>query len=203
MFARIVRVRARPGAIARAAPVFHDAIAPHVRARPGFVSFVLLRDRAGADGMTIGLWESRAMMLVGEEGQAHSAGLAAVLDVLDEPPLVEHLDVLAFVRAPRDPSHFRVVRARYLPGMLERAARLFRDVTLPAARAQPGFLGALLAVDPNRAVGLGVTAWATETDLLAGEENGYFEEQRSLLARFLAAPLEHAIYQLSFRVTRD
>jgi hypothetical protein len=87
--------------------------------------------------------------------------------------------------------------------MLERAARLFRDVTLPAARAQPGFLGALLAVDPNRAVGLGVTAWATETDLLAGEENGYFEEQRSLLARFLAAPLEHAIYQLSFRVTRD
>jgi hypothetical protein len=48
-----------------------------------------------------------------------------------------------------------------------------------------------------RSVGISITLWATEADLLAGESSGYLAEQLGKLAPYFTAPPEREVYEVS------
>lgn len=66
--------------------------------------------------------------------------------------------------------HARVSRFQDDPTNLDEAERFAMDKIVPAAQAQPGFLGLLSLIDRETGVSLAVTLWESEQAMRASEE---------------------------------
>ena len=60
---------------------------------------------------------------------------------------------------------------------IDDAIRLFRTSVVPEAKKQEGYRGTCLLVDRAAGQGRVVTFWRSEKDILATEENRYYQEQ--------------------------
>ena len=93
----------------------------------------------------------------------------------------------------------RIVMVQLTPGRTNQAISIFRESVLPATQAQQGFRGAYLLTDHDTAKVVSLTTWETEADLIASEENGYYQEQIAKFAGvgvFAGAPVRET-YEVS------
>lgn len=94
----------------------------------------------------------------------------------------------------------RVTTLQLQPGKTEELIRIFQDSIVPAAQQQKGFVGITLLSDPAADKVMSVGLWQTESDLLAGESSGYYQEQLAKVRTLMAAPPTREAYQVSVQV---
>jgi heme-degrading monooxygenase HmoA len=90
----------------------------------------------------------------------------------------------------------RMLRMQIKAEHIDEAARLFAEDVVPSCRSQAGYRGAYFLVERKLGECLPVTLWETEADMLATEENQFFQTQ---LAKFLGF-FRHALIRESFEV---
>jgi heme-degrading monooxygenase HmoA len=91
----------------------------------------------------------------------------------------------------------RMLRMQVKPERIEEAARLFAGDVVPGCRAQAGYRGAYFLVDRKLGECVPVTLWETEADMLATEENRFFQQQ---LMKFLGL-FHHGLFREAYEVT--
>lgn len=89
--------------------------------------------------------------------------------------------------------HARISTLRPREGELEQVVRICREVVIPAAERQEGFLGSMLTSSSEAGKVLSISLWDTEADMLATESGEYLQEQVARLITLLAGPptIEH------------
>ena len=86
------------------------------------------------------------------------------------------------------------------PDKAEEARRFAREVMLPFARQQPGFLGCLELLDPATGQTLSIMLYATEADARGLDTGG--EEYQGLVAQaraLVAGTFVRAVYEVMLR----
>jgi heme-degrading monooxygenase HmoA len=91
----------------------------------------------------------------------------------------------------------RLLRMQVKSDRIEEAARIFAENVVPGCRSQAGYRGAFFLVDRKLGECLPMTLWETEADMMATEENRFFQTQ---LARFLGL-FHHGLVREAYEVT--
>lgn len=92
--------------------------------------------------------------------------------------------------------HARLLRMQIKPERIDEAVRIFAEEVAPGCRAQPGFRGAYFLVDRKLGECLPITLWETEGDMIATEENRFFQNQ---LMKFLGL-FHHGLVREAYEV---
>jgi len=92
--------------------------------------------------------------------------------------------------------HARMIRMQVKPERIDEAARLFSEEVVPGCRSQPGYRGSYFLVDRKVGECVPVTLWNTEGDMLATEENRFFQAQ---LMKFLGL-FHHGLVRESYEI---
>lgn len=90
----------------------------------------------------------------------------------------------------------RMLRMKIKPELIDEAARLFAEDIVPNCRGEAGYRGAFFLVDRKAGECVPVTLWETEADMLATEENRFFQTQ---LVKFLGF-FRHGIIRETYEV---
>jgi len=90
----------------------------------------------------------------------------------------------------------RLLRMQVRPERIDDAARIFAEEVVPGCRVQAGFRGALFLVDRKLGECLPVTLWETEAEMMATEENRFFQNQ---LMKFLGL-FHHGLVREAYEV---
>ena len=99
--------------------------------------------------------------------------------------------------------HARIVTVHVKPQDVEEISTIYNESILPAAREQSGFRGATFVVDAKSGKGISVTLWATERDLRAGEQNGYYQEQVAKCASLFTSAPQREEYHVAAHVAAE
>ena len=93
--------------------------------------------------------------------------------------------------------HVRAATVQVQSGKMQEVIDVFNNSVVQAQKALKGYQGSYLMTDASSGQALAISVWETETDMLAGESSGYYQEQIGKLASVLAGTptLEH--YELS------
>ena len=90
----------------------------------------------------------------------------------------------------------RMLRMQVKPERIDEAARLFSEDVVPNCREQPGYRGAYFLVDRKLGECVPITLWETEADMIATEENRFFQTQ---LVKFLGY-FRHGLIREAYEV---
>ena len=90
----------------------------------------------------------------------------------------------------------RMLRMQVKPERIDEAARLFSEDVVPGCREQPGYRGAYFLVDRKLGECVPITLWETEADMIATEENRFFQTQ---LVKFLGY-FRHGLVREAYEV---
>ena len=90
----------------------------------------------------------------------------------------------------------RMLRMQVKPERIDEAARLFSEDVVPNCREQPGYRGAYFLVDRKLGECVPITLWETEADMIATEENRFFQTQ---LVKFLGY-FRHGLVRETYEV---
>ena len=71
----------------------------------------------------------------------------------------------------------RVTTVDAAPGKLDEFMRVYTDSTVPVAKRQEGFEGALLLTDPDTNKTIVISMWASTEAMTAGDNSGYYNAQ--------------------------
>jgi heme-degrading monooxygenase HmoA len=93
--------------------------------------------------------------------------------------------------------HARMLRMQVKPERIDEAARLFAEEVLPGCRGQAGYRGAYFLVDRKVGECVPVTLWNAEADMIATEENRFFQTQ---LMKFLGL-FHHGLVRESYEIS--
>lgn len=90
----------------------------------------------------------------------------------------------------------RIITGKMKIGSSDEATTIYKDSVVPAAQQQKGFKSAHLFNDPSTGKYITITVWETEEDMIAGDKNGYLQEQLGKVASHFAEPpvVEQYIY---------
>ncbi|HSA96644.1 MAG TPA: antibiotic biosynthesis monooxygenase [Acidobacteriota bacterium] len=91
----------------------------------------------------------------------------------------------------------RMLRMTVKPERIDEAARLFSEDIVPNCRTQAGYRGAYFLVERKLGECVPITLWETEAEMLATEENRFFQTQ---LAKFLGF-FHHGLIREAYEVT--
>lgn len=92
--------------------------------------------------------------------------------------------------------HARMIRMKVKPERIDEAARLFSEDVISGCRSQPGYSGAYFLVDRKMGECLPVTLWNSEAEMLATEENRFFQTQ---LMKFLGL-FHHSLVREAYEI---
>jgi heme-degrading monooxygenase HmoA len=94
--------------------------------------------------------------------------------------------------------HARLLRMQVKPERIDEAVRIFAEEVAPGCRAQRGFRGAYFLVDRKLGECLPITLWETEADMVATEENRFFQNQLMKFLGLFHHGLVREAYEVSF-----
>jgi heme-degrading monooxygenase HmoA len=94
MNARVAFFNIKPGRHEEAVTLFRDLVVPEARKQKGFEGGLLLTNAETGKGISIGLWETEADMIVSEETGFYQQWVAKISDVFVMPPFMEHYEVI-------------------------------------------------------------------------------------------------------------
>ena len=91
--------------------------------------------------------------------------------------------------------HARVILGRVKLDKRDEAIGIFKEIVMPAIKAQKGFKSINLLTDPDSSKFISITIWETEKDMLAGESSGYLQQQLGKLSALFVGPptIQHFI----------
>jgi heme-degrading monooxygenase HmoA len=91
--------------------------------------------------------------------------------------------------------HTRVILGRVKLDKREEAIRIYREKVMPATKEQQGFKSINLLTDPDTSKFISITIWETENEMIAGETNGYLQQQLDKLSILFVGPptIQHFI----------
>lgn len=92
--------------------------------------------------------------------------------------------------------HARMTTTKVKPDRIDEAIELFRGLE-GLLNEQRGSKGATLLVDRSSGIGISVTLWETEADMLAVESSGAYKEALSRFVDLFSAPPESAHYEVA------
>jgi hypothetical protein len=92
--------------------------------------------------------------------------------------------------------HARLLKMQVKPERIDEAARLFAEDIVPNCRTQAGYRGSYFLVDRKLGECVPITLWETETDMMATEENRFFQNQ---LVKFLGL-FRHGLVRETYEV---
>jgi heme-degrading monooxygenase HmoA len=93
--------------------------------------------------------------------------------------------------------HARMLKMQVKPERIDEAARIFAADVIPGCRSQAGYRGACFFVDRKLGECVPVTFWETESDMVATEENRFFQTQ---LMKFLGL-FHHGLVREAYEVS--
>jgi heme-degrading monooxygenase HmoA len=100
-----------------------------------------------------------------------------------------------------DAMHARVTRLEGSPERIDEGLRMFDHETLPAARTQDGFCGAVLLGDRKSGQVMAVTFWESEAHLRKSEEMAQrLREEASQRAEAMKSPSVERFEVLSYAI---
>ena len=92
--------------------------------------------------------------------------------------------------------HARMLRMQIKAERIDEAARVFAEDVVPGCRSQAGYRGAYFLVDRKMGECIPITLWETETDMIATEENHFFQTQ---LMKFLGL-FHHGLVREAYEI---
>jgi hypothetical protein len=92
--------------------------------------------------------------------------------------------------------HARLLKMQVKPERIDEAARLFAEDIVPNCRTQAGYLGSYFLIDRKLGECVPITLWKTEADMMATEENRFFQNQ---LVKFLGL-FRHGLVRETYEV---
>jgi len=92
--------------------------------------------------------------------------------------------------------HARMLKMQVAPERIDEAARLFAEDIVPSCRGQAGYRGAYFLVDRKLGECVPITLWNTEADMLATEDNRFFQTQLVKFIRFFRHGLIRETYEV-------
>lgn len=90
----------------------------------------------------------------------------------------------------------RMLKMQIKPERIDEAARLFAEDIVPNCRAQAGYRASYFLADRKLGECIPVTLWETEADMMATEENRFFQTQ---LVKFLGL-FHHGLVRETYEV---
>jgi heme-degrading monooxygenase HmoA len=90
----------------------------------------------------------------------------------------------------------RMLKMQVKPERIDEAARLFSEDIVPNCRSQAGYRGAYFLAERKLGECVPITLWETEADMIATEENRFFQTQ---LVKFLGF-FRHGLIRESYEV---
>lgn len=93
--------------------------------------------------------------------------------------------------------HARVTLVQILPAKIDERISVYRDFVVPAAEQQKGHKGHYLLMDLANCRGISISLWETETDMMAGETSGHYQQQLARFKGIFAAPPVREAYEVS------
>lgn len=93
MFARVISVRVRHGAVAEVARIYQERVVPAARSQPGFKGAILLVNQGTDKIISITFWESQEALEAGEAGGYLVTQFARLADYAAGSPVRENFQV--------------------------------------------------------------------------------------------------------------
>jgi len=90
----------------------------------------------------------------------------------------------------------RMLKMQVKSENIDEAARVFAEEIVPNCRTQAGYRGAYFLIDRKLGECVPITVWETEADMLATEENRFFQSQ---LVKLLGV-FRHGLIRESYEV---
>jgi len=90
----------------------------------------------------------------------------------------------------------RMLKIQVKQERIDEAARIFSEEVVPGCREQTGYRGSYFLVDRKLGECVMITLWTTEADMMATEENRFFQTQ---LMKFLGY-FHHGLVRETFEV---
>jgi len=76
---------------------------------------------------------------------------------------------------------------------IDEASKLFEESVIPLCKTQKGYKGAYFLTDRKTGKSIPITLWESEKDMLANEQNRFFQEQVvKFMGLFTAPPIREA-----------
>jgi quinol monooxygenase YgiN len=91
----------------------------------------------------------------------------------------------------------RVVTNQIQAGKIDEWLAIVRDSIVPSLKQQAGLAGFVVLVDREHDKGIGYSTWESQSDLVARETDGNYQQQIAKLCAVLAAPPERDAYELT------
>ncbi|MBN1223164.1 MAG: antibiotic biosynthesis monooxygenase [Candidatus Aminicenantes bacterium] len=82
----------------------------------------------------------------------------------------------------------RITRFRVRVEKMERAIQIYNESIVPAAKAQKGYRGIYLFDNKKTGEGLVLGLWDSEEDVIASEQNHFYQEQLVKVMNFFTSP---------------
>ena len=82
---------------------------------------------------------------------------------------------------------------------VDEMVKIYKDIVVPAAKSQKGYLGVLLLTNRETGKGVSITIWESEEDAIANEKSGYYQEQVAKFKDFFTAPPIREGYAVSIK----
>ena len=80
----------------------------------------------------------------------------------------------------------RVTSIEMILDKLDEGTKLYEESVVPAAKSQNGFCGIYLLSDSKTGKGISISLWDSESDAIANEQSGYYQEQIGKFKEFFS-----------------
>ncbi len=90
----------------------------------------------------------------------------------------------------------RLLKIKTNIDQIDDVAKIFKESVIPLCREQKGFVTAYYLADRQSGEGMPITVWESEEDMLATEENRFFQEQIVKLMGFFKSPPVREAYEV-------
>jgi hypothetical protein len=92
--------------------------------------------------------------------------------------------------------HARLLRIRIKVDQIDEASKLFEEKVIPLCRSQKGFMGAYFMSNKTSGDCIPITLWESEEDMIANEENRFFQEQIVKFMKYFSSPPVRETYEI-------
>ena len=92
--------------------------------------------------------------------------------------------------------HARLLKIRVKIDQIDEASKIFEKKVIPLCKSQKGFKGAFFMSNPKTGYCIPITLWESEEDMMANEQNRFFQEQVVKLMKYFTAPPLRETYEI-------
>ncbi len=198
MEAQVSRIALQPGKYDEMMAVLRDHGLPVLRAAQGFAGGLWLYDPETLRGLQVAFWKSAediARLMASGTGEETGRRLEPLMAELQPP---ERFTVLHREEMP-DAAHAAyavVVVPPIRAGAQEEAIGVWRAAVLPVLKAEDGFAGAAILLDPTAQQVMDITLWTSDTAMQAAATHGEMRHATERLASYLTGDPTARRYQV-------